>query len=589
MLTVSNEVKNFDEIIIERGKHCAHLESGNPFLPGQEFIYSDKESEHFYKRSDYQTDELSPADITSDFFNKNLEMSQIRLRRHPNNPNLLNSLAQDYQRVGEFEKAITTYRKSLEIDPNLFSTIANLAKCYSLIGNVDKALLLYLELESKNVDSEIIFENIALLYLTKNNLGSALDYLNKAKAINQNNPSIWNNIGLVLLAKNEINKSISSLRKAFNLKSDDPNIANNVGVSFAVQGNLKKAINYFSIANKLKASDRNTLVNLSMAYNLTDQPEKVFELTYDYIKENDHEVELRNILAWSFFKMKNFNKSLGLLTKAIKHIDKSNTTATANLLNNIGIVYDNLGYKDKAEKLLITSIEVSSDKNIAAYCNLIHLYFSQKEDSKAKEIIDDALSTHPNNNIFNAYLGEYNFRKGEYELAKEIFYSVIEASPEILIPYASLTTLLTDIDENHEEAIRVIEKIFPYAQDNIQLINNYAYILIKQGNYKKARSLLDKVAEKNEVHLVATRGLLFIMEGNIKEGRRYYNKASKLAGKDQNLANLVEQKKQLELGNFYLRENITDKAIKCFSKGLSVTTKERYYKDQLKKLLSTIS
>ncbi len=583
MLTVSNDVREHDELIIDKGRRCTYFESGNPYLSGQEFIYSDNISEQIDDRyENEQKQEIDPTDVASSILKNNLESSIIRLNRHPKNPYLLNSLAKNYQSLGNYGEAISSYKKALELDPGFFPAKANLAKCYTLIEKIDEAIQLYEDLETTTTDKAVVYINIALLHLKKKEFDVALKYFENARELEGKNPSVWNNIGLIQLTKNDFNKGVSSLRKAYKLSNDDPKIANNLGVAFALQNNIKRAIHFFRISNQLKGNTRNTIFNLSLAYQLTNQHNKVISILFDYIREHETEVELRNILAWSFFQNKEYENARKLLTKALIIVGAENDKLSTRLLNNLAVIYDYLGEKNKAEQLMITSLEIDPKGTTNIHCNIIHFYLFKRDLTKAKERIDSAIEHYSNDPVFQAYLGEYYFFAGQYDYSKEIFYSVINKNSNILTPYVSLSTILADVDNNPEEALTVIEKIVPRAKNNVQIINNYAYILTQLGKLTKAREVLNSVDLSNGLHLTATKGLLLLKEGHLKEGRELYNKAKKLAGKDKNMANLVEQKKNLELGKFHIEKGKSKTAIRYLTNGLKSKSREKYYRKQLK-------
>lgn len=106
-----------------------------------------------------------------------------------------------------------------------------------------------------------------------------------------------------------------------------------------------------------------------------------------------------------------------------------------------------------------------------------------------------------------------------------------------------------------------------------------------QNQLQKARDILDKVKEENNIYLTATRGLLLIKEGNIDEGRYYYNRAISLASNNKNLAALVDQKKHLELARYNLDKGNWKEAIRLLKRGLSFKTKETLFKRKIEQLL----
>jgi len=103
-----------------------------------------------------------------------------------------------------------------------------------------------------------------------------------------------------------------------------------------------------------------------------------------------------------------------------------------------------------------------------------------------------------------------------------------------------------------------------------------------------ARRVLDQYGDESNPCLKATRGLLLIKEGSLNEGRRWYNQAVEMAGKDVKLAALVEQKKYLELGRYYMEHGKVREAIRLLKKGLASKASDTRYKNRILKLLESV-
>ena len=84
--------------------------------------------------------------------------------------------------------------------------------------------------------------------------------------------------------------------------------------------------------------------------------------------------------------------------------------------------------------------------------------------------------------------------------------------------------------------------------------------------------------------MTATFGLLCIKQGNLEEGRKYYNRAALIAKDNKELRSLVIQKKELELSLYHLKNGNKKEALKRIKKGLAYKSTEGRYYIKLKEL-----
>lgn len=500
----------------------------------------------------------------------------------------MNEVALEYLRMGDIENAIKEFNNVLSIDKNYFPALANLAKCYSIKRDFDAALSIYDDLHKKRYRDIDVLVNIALLYFQKGEFETAFSFLKKAKEIEPKNNVILNNIGLLYLVKHDVKSAISELREACRNQSNDPLIYNNIGVCFVALNNYRKAINNFNIAYSLNRDNRSVIKNLANAYQQLNEHGKVIDLITEFLRAHPDDIELRNSMALSLFKLRNYSKCLHELSIALnddRNKDKKNVTA---LLNNIGIVYDRLGDRTKAKEYLKKGLEADMQPNKLVLRNLIDICFKEDWLNEAKKFIDDALVTFDNDPVFLSYLGDYHCIVGDYQVGRDIYNKVLSIDPKALMAYVGLGLIMTEVDDDIDNALQLIEKGLSYYKDSSHLLNNYAYTMILKGKLEDARLVLDKLKIEDSVHITATRGLLLIKEGNVEEGRRLYNKAIALAGSNHNLAALADQKKHLELARYYIQKGERKEAIRLLKKGMFFKTKEKYYKERISKLLGQI-
>lgn len=582
MLTKIKSGSLHNEIVINTDTLCAQIESGNPFASNQDLVFSQKNrSFDSAGTCNFKDDELYDSNNVFHFFEEGLKRTLGRLKKHPNSRSLLNLTAQNYIKYGNIDKAIEYLHKALAIDDSFFPALANLAECYVLKNNTKKALELYDKLERIKERDERVLTNKALLLLKNQDYDSAIETLKIALKTNNKNSSILNNIGVIYLSKSKPDSAVHFLREAAKINPTDFKIFNNLGVAFVANNNPKKALKNFKIAYSLNRFDRNVIKNLINSYHKSEDFQSIIEILDDYLTTHQSDNELRDFYCYSIFKLESYKKCYKELLKSLNYIKSHEKIKIASVYNNIAVVADKMGFKSDAENYFKESLELNPKPNIQVFYNIIGFFFERNDFTNAKVYIDSALELFKNDSALLTYLARYYLFNQKYEEAISNLTYAIQLDKKNIDAYLDLSVIESEVYENNPEAINILNKALQFYPDHKLLLNNHAYCNIKNGNLDEAKKSLDKVSQADDFCLNATKGLLYLNENNLKEGRRYYNRAAKLAGKNTNLYSLVNQKKYLELGEYYLRNNNIRLALQALRKGKEFNTIEPYYKNKI--------
>ena len=148
--------------------------------------------------------------------------------------------------------------------------------------------------------------------------------------------------------------------------------------------------------------------------------------------------------------------------------------------------------------------------------------------------------------------------------------------------YSDLGWLLAEAKNDLKAARDILETGFTKFGQDLGVANNYAYVLLLTGDIERAKKVLETVplSSANSVYLTATFGLLKICEGDLVEGRAYYQFAEKMAFQtgDEQLARIVRQKMHLELARAFLRASDNRNAWSEVNKGLQVRVANKVYR-----------
>jgi len=591
MLTSVVDTKQHEELILDREALCIQFESGNPFLPNQDYTFRRKCGE---KETCEDVCRIPVREKHSDelsfFAEQSLAFAVKRAKRIPHNAQINNAVGLAYLKKGEIDTAIEWFRKALEIDKGHFAASANIARCHLAKGDLDAAIEVYLELGKNQPNDVHVLINLAIHLVLKKEYEEAKNYLKRAIKIDPRNVAALNNLGMLSLIQKDFRNAISTIRKALKNQTNDAGLYNNLGVCFAAMGSMKKATKQFSIAFSLNPNTKEVVLNLSQALQDLNQHEKVTALLEGYLDRYSKDVDLRNIIALSYFKIGNVKRCFKHLESALKECNEEDTHSISQLINNMGVVFNRLGHKDKSEECYIKSLELSKKGERIALFNLISLYWKTNQLEKAKTWIDRGLNEYPKEQHLLGLLGDYYYKKGHFSKAKQLYNQIIQNNPDFCGIYLSLSSLEIDANENYEEAVRILELALKKESKNPRLLNNYAYGLIMGNRLDEAREVMDRVKEGDDVFLNCTKGLLLIREGNLEEGRKFYGKAKHFAVEkgDKSLSVLVGQKKNLEIGRYLLENGKINQAKRHLKKGMTFRTNQPYYKRKIEKLLRQV-
>ena len=133
-------------------------------------------------------------------------------------------LARDYYNIGnayfdlgEYEKAVEYYDRSLELDPGINQAVFNLARTNIETGRYKKSLKLLSQLELKDSENIMVLEMIAFTYYKMEKVDLASEYYRKILDINLYSKRALYNLSLIEKGEGRLASSRSYLERLLEL------------------------------------------------------------------------------------------------------------------------------------------------------------------------------------------------------------------------------------------------------------------------------------------------------------------------------------------------------------------------------------
>lgn len=487
--------------------------------------------------------------------------------------------------LGEFESAVGHLRTAAA--DARFEHVASvyLAKALANIQALPEAEALLVRVNESST-GPLIASAMADIAVLQGDLPRAAAILRNLRDNSPRRLDVCVALGRVLLRQGEVREAIRTLRAAIR---EDPRHAvayHVLGVAYAMLPNRRRARESFEAALHLNRQYSDAL--LSLVKLLTE--EEAFAEVVAMGEPSDQvavgiRCEVREYRAWCYVKLDRYREARKELMQELADASSCgimDTETHGRLTNNLGMCYVLLRDVAKARKLFEKSIEVAPQLTSAPYVNLGRLLHKEGDSGGAREILRTCIELFPRETdagILFAAVCETLGRVDDGIVQLRALIAEPDAPPAV---YSYLGALLADGKGDFDQAIEVLTAGYERWPTDPILINNLAYVHLMRGTLDKASAFLDHLPRSLEnPYVLATRGLLALLKGDLEGAQRGYADAERLAAVQgqPEVARAARQKLHLELARHFLRLGKTAEAQRAIFQGLKVKGKSQYRRD----------
>ncbi|MDP2999944.1 MAG: tetratricopeptide repeat protein [Bryobacterales bacterium] len=226
--------------------------------------------------------------------------------------------ALDLARKGQYEVAVTEWKKALELGPDDASAHMNLGVALAGSGKLDEAIAQYrkaLDLSPGNPESHL---NFGIALAGKGDLNQAIAHYQKALEINPEYPEVHNNLGVALAAAGKLDDAIVHYQKALGVNPDYPEVHNNLGVALARTGKLEEAISHFRRALAANPNSAEVHGNLGRALAKAGQADVAITHFEKALALNPGSAEIHNTLGVMLVGKRRLDEAIAHFERALE-------------------------------------------------------------------------------------------------------------------------------------------------------------------------------------------------------------------------------------------------------------------------------
>ncbi|WP_392533022.1 tetratricopeptide repeat protein [Nostoc sp. C117] len=406
---------------------------------------------------------------------------KAKLTNRQQSPNVAQLFAQavNYHQQQQFDRALTTYRQILAIDPKYIDALTNLGSLLKRLGQVEEAIAIYRQgLALKPESAETWF-----------NLGNALQEIGQLEAAEsafKQTLQLKPNLGVahfklakVLQEQEKLIQAVDCYRQAIDLMPDSAQAYTNLGNVLKALGQLDAAVTSHRQALQLQPNSAQTYYNLGNALTAQEQYESAAAAYQQTLQLKPDWAEAQLNLAVALIALENFEEAEQVLKQAV--VLKSDLTLAH---FHLAKLLQKQGDTSTAEVHLRQCWQLQPDEPKIWEALLLALQ-TQGKYSEAIALLQNHLKRHPDRAIAHYYLGTLYNNLGRYLEAISHLQQALELDPNLAIAHNNLGYALIQngqLSAGIDSCLRAIE-----IQPNLAMAYlNQGLALNNQGRVPEA-------------------------------------------------------------------------------------------------------
>jgi tetratricopeptide (TPR) repeat protein len=220
------------------------------------------------------------------------------MQRHDTNPYKKEGLR--YYNKGQYQDAVASYNKAIELDPASSELYRRRARAYSKQGKDKLAIADYTQAialdpnSNSNSNLMLAYVNRGRLYSKQGKHECAIEDYNKAIMLEPTNKVVYNNRGRCYADLNQYQRAEADLKYALELDPQYAYAHGNLGYTYYISGNLELALSYLNKALESDSTYENAYLWRARIYCMQSQ---LAEAILDYLKVIDLNPEDKEVVA----------------------------------------------------------------------------------------------------------------------------------------------------------------------------------------------------------------------------------------------------------------------------------------------------
>ena len=476
-------------------------------------------------------------------------------------------LANYYLYLQQDSLAIDALQKAVKYNPQNLEYKVSLAEIYRETGNLAESTKLYESLAAEQPEKAELHFYLIDLYLRQNQINKAIQSLDNLENIIGMNDALSLQKYKLYLAIEQTKNAVNELEKLAAKNSTEIKYQILLGDYYLETDNPDKAWIYYEKARKIDPQNPYYIVSMINYYEREGDTEAAANEIESALKNRSLDVDTKISILGRYIRNRLSNKKdIELADSLFKTLmEEHSQEKELNLMYGQFLISQNKWEEARFQFQVVTE---SDPENLLAWRLLVNIVVKEGNPNEIIRICNSALAVFPENSDFYSYKGSAYFQVKNYPEALAAFRDgvqyVSEEDKKTLSKFYGYIGELYHLMNKKKEAYQYYEKSLEYNENNILVLNNYAYNLsLDKEQLDKAERMSSKCIkmQPNEPTYLDTYAWVFFQKGNYSLAKFYIESAISNGGGRS--PNILEH-----YGDILYKTGNTDKAVEQWEKAL---------------------
>ncbi len=483
-------------------------------------------------------------------------------------------VAQYYLDTEDIDSALKALNKAVEYNPANADYKTALADLNRESGHFEEAISLYESLTAEYPDRPELHFYLSELYMRVNKIDKAVESLD----------NLENNIGLnemvsmqkyrmyLFLGQND--KALNEIEKLADKFPAESRYIIIIGDHYLRLGDNDKALEYYDKAHSIEPDSPYYFVSMANYYEQTGNDEMVYREIENALKNPRLDIDIKlGILGKYIQNIFIAKKDKELIIPLMETLlEQHPQEKELNLMYGEFLMTINRPDDAKFQFQLVTEAEPD---NLKAWSQLLAIAVKGGDTNEIIEASENAILHFPDKPEFYYYQAMGYYIKQDYKKALGIFEHAVllvpDSEPRLKSDfYGQIGDLYHQLG-NKKKTYEAYEKALQYNENNVMVLNNYAYYLaLDKQDLDRAERMSAKTVqvEPNNATYIDTYAWVFFQQGNYSLAKFYIESAlSKSGGRIS--GDILEH-----YGDILYMNDDKDKAVEEWKKAFEKKTEE---------------
>ena len=483
-------------------------------------------------------------------------------------------MAQFYMFLGQAQKGEAFLRKAVSLEPDNYWYKQTLASHFRKRGENEQAIGVIEDIAARFPSRLEPLMELVDLYARQENYQKVVHTLDRLEKLDGKSEQVSMEKFRMYLQMGDLERAFSEIESLAKEYPYEMRYLNILGDVYLENGRSEEAYDIFQKVLKEEPGYTPAMLSLVSFYEKTGQ-DSLYRVQLDSVLLNQKvESEMKvNIMRQLIARSERGDKDSTKITSLFDAIlEQEQPNADVAMLAAQYLLSKKMD--DKATSVLHKIVEIEPE-NKPAHLQLLSFAISKNDLDEVVRICTPAVEYMPEALEFYYYMGLAHYQKERNDEALKVFEKgvrqVNEQSDKTLV--SDFYAIMGDIYHAKKmdvEAYAAYDSALVYKDDNIGVLNNYAYYLsVERKNLDKAEEMsyrTVKAEPKNGTYLDTYAWILF-EKGRYAEARIYIDQALQHGGTESSV--VVEH-----CGDIYFHCGETDKAVEYWKQAEEVSKKE---------------